>query len=416
LDTQGTVPAGAVEPDPSLDVAVRRRRRHPWLARIGVGLAVLVAVAIVAGFAIRVPYTTIAPGEALSLPSRVKVDGAKTYPEARGDIRLLFVREANHVNLWRYLQARLDSDIDLVKDGAVNPGSLTPSQLNALGLQEMADAKTAATVVALRAAGYRVNVAGGLVVSDLTPGMPAIDVLMWGDVILSVDGKEITANTALNRAIAARKVGDEVPLVVERDGKKLDLKVKVGVFPDRTDIPREIVGHKGVGVSLNTRFAFPVKVNVDTTNIGGPSAGLAMTLAILDDLTPGNLTGGARVAVTGTIDPNGNVGEIGGIEQKAVAARAAGVTMFIVPQCAPTDAPADLAGCKADVAKAAKRAGSKISVKPVSTFAQALQVLRAAGGAPVPTTTSTTSTSTTSTPTTSTPTTSTPTPSTAGAP
>ncbi len=97
-----------------------------------------------------------------------------------------------------------------------------------------------------------------------------------------------------------------------------------------------------------------------------------------------------RVAVTGTIDPNGNVGEIGGIEQKAVAARAAGVTLFIVPQCAPTDPAPYLAGCKADLAKAAKRAGKKITVRPVSTFAQALAALRANGGAPVATTVPTT--------------------------
>jgi Lon-like protease len=384
LDTQESAPAGVGEPDPSSDGAVRRRRRHPLLAGIGAGLAVLVVIAVLAGFAIRVPYTTIAPGEALSLPSRVKIEGAKSYPDERGDIRLLFVREANHVNLWRYLQARLDSDIDLVKDGAVNPGSLTSSQLNAQGLQQMADAKTAATAVALRAAGYDVKAAPGLTVSDLTPGMPAIAVLRWGDVIVSFDGKTVSTAKDVTVAIAAHKSGDVLPLVVERSGKRLTLQVKVGVFTDAA-----LKGRKGIGVELSPRFTFPVKVSVDTTNIGGPSAGLAMTLAILDDLTPGNLTGGAHVAVTGTIDPNGDVGEIGGIEQKAVAARAAGVTLFIVPQCAPSDPAPYLAACKADLAKAAKRAGSKISVKPVATFAQALAVLRAAGGAPLPATTTT---------------------------
>jgi Lon-like protease len=108
-----------------------------------------------------------------------------------------------------------------------------------------------------------------------------------------------------------------------------------------------------------------------------------MSLAILDDLTPGDLTGGTRVAVTGTIDAAGNVGEIGGIEQKAVAARAAHVSLFIVPQCSPHDPPTYLAGCKADLTRAIKRAGSKIKVMPVSTFTQALAVLRSAGGAPV---------------------------------
>ena len=90
-----------------------------------------------------------------------------------------------------------------------------------------------------------------------------------------------------------------------------------------------------IGVHVFPHFDFPVKVAVDTAGIGGPSAGLAMTLAILDDLTPGDLTGGKRVAVTGTIDPEGNVGEIGGIEQKAVAAQAAGAQLFIVPAVQP---------------------------------------------------------------------------------
>ena len=130
-------------------------------------------------------------------------------------------------------------------------------------------------------------------------------------------------------------------------GKPLKVTVKVGVFTE----PDSLKGHKGIGVELSPRFSFPVKVNVDTTDIGGPSAGLAMTLAIFDDLTPGNLTGGAQVAVTGTIDADGNVGEIGGIEQKAVAARAAGVSLFLVPQCSPNDSAAGLAGCKADLAR-----------------------------------------------------------------
>jgi Lon-like protease len=381
MDDHGTVTT--TDPDPGLEATgAADRRRHPWIARVAFGLVVVVVVAVLAGFAIHMDYTTIAPGEALSLPSRVTIQGAQSYSAERGDIRLLFVREANHVNLWRYLQARLDSDIDLVKDNAVNPGKLSPQQLNDQGLQAMADAKTAATSVALQAAGYKVAVAPGLVVHDLSPDMPAISVLHWGDVILSVDGKKIVAATDLNTAITKHKVGDDIALVVDRAGKNVDVSVKVGVFAE----PAELKGHKGIGVSLLSRFTFPVKVSVDTTNIGGPSAGLAMSLAILDDLTPGNLTGGARIAVTGTIDAAGNVGEIGGIEQKAIAARAAGVTMFLVPQCSPDDPAVYLAACKTDLARATKRVGGKIKVVPVATFKQALQVLHSAGGATVTTT------------------------------
>jgi PDZ domain-containing protein len=105
-----------------------------------------------------------------------------------------------------------------------------------------------------------------------------------------------------------------------------------------------------------------------------------MSLAILDDLTPGNLTGGTRVAVTGTIGYEGTVGEIGGIEQKAVNARAAGARLFIVPQCTN---PQSKASCETDLGRATKRVGSKVKVTPVATFDEALRVLRENGGDPV---------------------------------
>ncbi len=377
MDTEGTAYAAETGPDPASEPAVARpRKRGSWLRGISAGIGSLLVVVIIAGFVIRVPYTTIAPGEALSLPPRVTINGTTSYPNGRGDIRLLFVRLAYRVTVWQYVRARLDSDIDLAKDGSINPGGLTPSQQNQQGLQQMADAKTAATKVALAAAGYTVKNAPGFVVSDLVPGMPAIETLLWGDVILTVNGKKLEQSSDLNAVIDKDKVGDDLALGIVRAGKPLKVTVKVGVFTE----PDSLKGHKGIGVELSPRFSFPVKVNVDTTDIGGPSAGLAMTLAIFDDLTPGNLTGGAKVAVTGTIDADGNVGEIGGIEQKAVAARAAGVSLFLVPQCSPNDSAAGLAGCKADLARAAKRAGSKIKVIPVSTFTQALAELRANGG------------------------------------
>jgi Lon-like protease len=369
----GYEPAG---PEPA-------RRPVSWITRVLFGLAFMVVIATVAGFVVRVPYTTIAPGEALSLPPRVSITGAPSFSEGRGDIRLLFVREAGNVNVWQYIRARLDSDIELVKDSAVNPGKLTPKQQNAQGLQQMADAKAAATAVALRAAGYKVGVSPGLTVNDLVPDFPAIKVLQWGDIILTADGKKITKAEDLTAAITSHAVGTDVTLGVTRAGNPMSVRVPVSTQD----------GRKIIGVTVSPRLTFPFQVMVDTTGIGGPSAGLAMSLAILDDLTPGDLTGGTHVAVTGTIDPTGQVGEIGGIEQKAVAARAAHVSVFIVPQCSPDDAPPSLAACKSDLVKTAKRAGSGIKVVPVSTFAQALKVLRDNGGAPVSTTVPTTSTS-----------------------
>src|SRR4029077_3030081 len=118
-------------------------------------------------------------------------------------------------------------------------------------------------------------------------------------------------------------------------------------------------------------------IDVDTSNITGPSAGLAMTLAIIDDLTPGDLTGGKRVSVTGTIRRDGTVGQIGEIQQKAISAKAAHAKIFIVPACG-TDA-----ACSSDLRRLKQRVGNAVDVEPVATLAQALRVLRDAGGPPV---------------------------------
>jgi PDZ domain-containing protein len=136
-----------------------------------------------------------------------------------------------------------------------------------------------------------------------------------------------------------------------------------------------------MGVRVQHQYRFPINVNIDTSDIGGPSAGLAMTLALIDELTPGNLTGGKRVAVTGTISEDGTVGEIGGLSQKAVAAKAAHAQLFIVPKCVLPNGQPDTA-CEAELKVAQKRAGN-IPLVPVGSLDDALRVLRNAGGDPV---------------------------------
>jgi PDZ domain-containing protein len=342
------------------------------------GVSFVVMAIVLAGFLIHVPYSTISPGAAVELPPLIQVKGVKTYSNDRGDIRLLFVRERNNINLWRYLQAKLDKDIDLFKEQQLNPDNRSQTQLNEEAAQEMADAKTSATKVALQYAGYKVRQTDGVTVSDVSEQLPAAKVLIPGDVILRADGNTIVHATDLTDAIAKHKVGDKVRLDILRDGKPKTVLVPIGSSQNR----------KVIGVLASPRYEFPFTVNVNTEGIGGPSAGLAMALAIFDDLTPGSLTGGQRVAVTGTIDPLGNVGEIGGINQKAVAARAAGARLFIVPACSKQlDAPADYTACQKDLQRATERAGSHVKVVPVSTFAGALQALRDAGGPPVATST-----------------------------
>jgi len=354
-----------------------------WVVGAGV---VLVVVALLGTF-IRVPYDTFAPGGTLDLETRVSVKDAKTYP-GRGALLLLFVRERTHVNLWSLLQAKLDSDIDIVKQENVTGGT-SQRFADLQAVCDMTQSQNSARVAALRALGYKVPVVPGLDVVGLprtysyktaagvvkSIALPAYNVLRPCDEIVAADGHRLTQSDDLSKIVKSHKPGTSVVLRIARDGTEHNVEVPVVAVP----------GDRLVGVSLARRYRPPVQIGLDTSDISGPSAGLAMTLAIIDQLSPGDLTGGKSVAVTGTIDPNGNVGEIGALEQKAVAARAAGAKVFIVPACANDSG---RAACLKDITAAKKRVGGDVLVAPVSTLAQALQVLRESGGAPVHTSSS----------------------------
>jgi PDZ domain-containing protein len=118
-----------------------------------------------------------------------------------------------------------------------------------------------------------------------------------------------------------------------------------------------------------TPYRFPINIQINTDRVGGPSAGLAFTLAIIDNMTPGNLTGGKKVAVTGTISGDGIVGPVGGVEQKAITARHNGVKLMIVPR---------------EEVKDARSGAGNVKVVGVHTLDEALAALQKAGGAPVP--------------------------------
>jgi PDZ domain-containing protein len=151
------------------------------------------------------------------------------------------------------------------------------------------------------------------------------------------------------------------------DGPVEDVTVELGARPDDPD-------SAFLGVALSDQ-AEPVDdlgftVDIDSGSVGGPSAGLAFTLAILDALTAGELTGGATVAVTGTIDVAGRVGAVGGVVQKAAAVRDMGADLFIVPAGLP----------EGELAEVMDRAGDDLKVVPVDDLEQALAALAQVGG------------------------------------
>ncbi|MGH9047024.1 MAG: S16 family serine protease, partial [Acidimicrobiales bacterium] len=138
--------------------------------------------------------------------------------------------------------------------------------------------------------------------------------------------------------------------------------------PDISGCPGVGKSKSFLGVSASTQqdFTFPFPITIDTADIGGPSAGLAMTLGIINELSDGRLTGGTIVAATGTIDPAGAVGDVGGVAQKTVAVERAGATVFFVPP--------------PELGVARSKATSSLHVFAVSSLAQALSDLRHLGG------------------------------------
>jgi Lon-like protease len=338
------------------------RRRRRWLSATAIVIAVAFGVtAIVANF-VHVPYVIISPGEAMALDQQiVSVSGAPTYAH-RGDLLFLTVRVSNaDPSVWRYLFAQLDDDVSVVKKQDVI-GCATFAESARLNTMLMQQSQDEAKTVALRRLGYQVVDAGSeAVVVNVLCGGPAQGRLEQGDVITTVDGTPVTVADEVGPLVRAHTPGEDVALGVERGGKHRDVTVRLGEHDGEALL--------GIQMQTVTHEQYPFEVNIDTSRIGGPSAGLAFTLAIIDTLTPGNLTGAKRVAVTGTIEPDGSVGIVGGVEQKTVTARDAGVKLMLVP---------------VGEAKGAREHADGIHVVAVRTLDDALRALEHAGGAPVP--------------------------------
>lgn len=160
---------------------------------------------------------------------------------------------------------------------------------------------------------------------------------------------EVTGLQGLKRRLN-ESGGEPVELGIIRDGREMTVQIPVYPGPGETWL---------IGVYLDSTFDFPVDVTITLENVGGPSAGMMFALGLVDELTPGPMTGGRHIAGTGTIDPDGTVGPIGGVVQKVAGAREAGAETFL----APAENCAELAG----------RVPDGMTVYAVSTLGQARQ-------------------------------------------
>lgn len=367
----------AAEPTAAPRRSGRGRQVAAWFLS---ALGVLLVVVVVAGFLIHLPYFVISPGSASPLDdSVITIEGAPTYGQG-GDVLYLTVRvSASDPNLWKLLASWLDPDKEIAERERV-VGCLSDAENVALNRRLMEQSQDDATKVALERLGYAVTAQQPeAVIVEVRAGAecgdaPAAGELRAGDQIVAIEGQPVVGAADVSRLLDEHAPGDTVAVTVERDGITATHEVTAGgrTGPDEPcalGAPASSELCLGILVQSFVQYEFPIDVEFDLARVGGPSAGLAFTLAIIDQLTPGELTGGARVAVTGAIAADGSVQPVGGVEQKAITARHDDVDLMIVPQ--------------AEVAEA-RRGADGMRVVGVRTIDDALEALREAGGAPVP--------------------------------
>lgn len=343
------------------------------------------------------PYALV-PASAESVNDRVQYgdlpDEVEVF-ETNGDFFFVTVSQPEQ-SVLSWLVGEGDDVIEPITEiGRNGCSGRTTSQNREIGLQQMRSATQEAQFVALTAAGYEPTIEqGAVVVQDILCGevaedgftcaeqFPVGDVLEPGDTILEVEGVSVPTVADLSAELSDMAPGDTVQLLIDRAGSG-PRNVLVELSSDPQDPDRAIVGFR----PFDTQSVdLPFDVRIDTAAIGGPSAGLSFTLALIDELTEGDLTGGQNIAVTGTIRLDGTVGPIGGLEQKVSAVQQHGVDVFLVPSeqiefSDPDPDDPDDGICRIECLRAA--GDGEVQIIPVASLDEALAELERLGGDPI---------------------------------
>ncbi|TMK83815.1 MAG: PDZ domain-containing protein [Actinobacteria bacterium] len=334
-----TAPDGVAEPAKPSGSLVSWRK-SAFLAPVAILALIL--------YFVRLPYFVLQPGPAEDVEPLIHIQSQQTYP---GGHLLLTSVGLYQPNAYQAFWAWVDRAQSVVPERDILAPGETPQEETQQAISQMDTSKIDAAVVALtKYAGYPDRHGRGVLVESVLSGSPASGKLFAGDVVLSVDGRRAADPDQLGRMIRAAGVGHALTFEVKADGQTR----RVQVAPGRI----QGIDHPAIGIGTVAAFPFPLEI--DSGDIGGPSAGLMWTLGLVDLLTPGDLTGGHIVAGTGTIDLTGKVGPIGGISQKVVAAERAGATVFFAP---------------AEEASQARSVAHHIVIVPVRSYTDAVSYL-----------------------------------------
>ena len=323
VDGLWTKPVGETEP-----VRNVRASSAPRALR-GVGAFLLVAVLFVPPAGLLLTNDGLeAPGVALSTSTMINVPAAYQHSHP-GSLYLVTVISQAPITAGAWALGQVDPAIRIVPPEIVTPKNTTPAEQARQGYQMLNDSETTAIAVGLRLAGYPETAVGkGAQVVSILPESRANGKLQPDDVITAINGQSVqTAAELIARVKALSPTASA------------DLQLLRGPAPMEVIVPLMPVATAGappkIGIAIqDAGFDFhpPFPISIDTQKInGGPSAGLMFTLSVYNALMRDDLTGGRKIAGTGTINLDGSVGPIGGVKQKIFAAQAVGASYFLCP-------------------------------------------------------------------------------------
>ncbi|MBN9415877.1 MAG: hypothetical protein J0I12_10600 [Candidatus Eremiobacteraeota bacterium] len=264
------------------------------------------------------PWALEAPGPFYVTRNLVHVTGAKTYPSQGHFVLLTVISEP--ASLLYCLYSFFDPSSRLVPRHQEGP------QAQGGDDWQMHVSQSVSTNIALAyVMDQQPEFVQGLRVRGFLPGSPNEKFLRLGDRVESLDGVELHHVFDLGQILGKHKAGDLLETHLERDGKQLVARLKVW-----QNGPRKMLGARFTPALGSPDRPFGVQI--DSEKVGGASGGLVFALELIDQLTPGDLTGGRVVAATGTLDLRGHIGPIEGIRYKLVGAQRAGAQLFLCPQ------------------------------------------------------------------------------------
>jgi PDZ domain-containing protein len=336
------------------EAPLSRSRIRQVVAALLLAVGVVVLAVIILG---RVPSSdyVFLPDRAHPVAPLVHVEGGRQQAHSRGALYFVdvFIRKAT---LFEQLFGGLENGAAVYPPQDVIPPGVTGAQDEEIALAEMKTSQEVAAAVALRALGRKVTTRNaGALIEEVEPGYPAADRLEPTDVIVGIDGHRISTPADVSALMKGRPIGSRVSFTVQRNGRRKTITLKT--VPASKGSSRGIVG---ILLGQEEDIKLPINVSIDAHGIGGPSAGLAFALEVLQQLGR-NVDRGLKIAATGEIFLNGSVGPIGGIEQKTIGAREAHVNVFLVP-----------AGQNAIDAR---KYADGLRIIPVTSFRQALHAL-----------------------------------------